>query len=69
MGKFSNPTLEAQLSLIQAEVDPMMVDAANDDFTLSPNSPAVGAGVDGVTLGDPRWWPNIIQQRNTFLCF
>jgi len=50
---------EAQLTLIQAEVDPMMVDVANGNFTLSPNSPAVGAGVDGATLGDPRWFPDL----------
>jgi hypothetical protein len=48
---------EEQLSLIQAEVDPMMADVENGDFTLDPASPAVNAGVDGVTLGDPRWYP------------
>jgi hypothetical protein len=48
---------EAQLTLIQAEVDPMMADIENGDFTLDPNSPAVGAGVNGETLGDPRWFP------------
>jgi len=48
---------EDQLTMIQAEVDPMMADVENGDFTLDPASPAVGAGVDGVTLGDPRWYP------------
>ena len=38
-------------------VDPMFVDAANGDFTLMSNSPLIGAGMDGATLGDPRWWP------------
>ena len=58
---------EAQLTLIQAEVDPMMADVANGDFTLAENSPAVGAGVDGVTLGDPRWWPSTtsVDDANT----
>ena len=35
--------------------DPMFVDAANYDFMLSANSPAVGAGTDGSNLGDQRW--------------
>ena len=37
--------------------DPMFVDAANGDFTLMANSPLIGKGMDGATLGDPRWWP------------
>ena len=37
------------------EADPMFVDAANGDFQLYGNSPAVGAGTDGSNLGDPRW--------------
>ena len=53
---------EAQLTLIQAEVDPMMADVENGDFTLAANSPAVGAGVDGATLGDPRWFPAKVIQ-------
>ena len=40
-------------SLVKA--DPMFVDAANGDFQLYGNSPAVGAGTDGSNLGDPRW--------------
>ena len=42
--------------------DPLFVDAANGDYTLSlgeggNNSPALRAGVNGECLGDPRWWP------------
>ena len=37
------------------EADPMFVDAANSDFMLYAESPAVGAGTDGSNLGDPRW--------------
>ncbi len=37
------------------EADPMFVDAANADFMLYAESPAVGAGTDGSNLGDPRW--------------
>ena len=37
------------------QADPRFVDAANADFTLKYNSPAVGAGTDGSNLGDPRW--------------
>ena len=37
------------------DVDPLFVDAANSNFDLYANSPAVGAGTDGSTLGDPRW--------------
>ena len=40
-------------SLVKA--DPMFVDAANADFMLYAESPAVGAGTDGSDLGDPRW--------------
>ena len=38
-----------------AEADPMFVDAANGNFQLYAESPAVGAGTDGSNLGDPRW--------------
>ncbi len=37
--------------------DPLFKDVANLDFTLADNSPAIGAGIDGCTLGDPRWAP------------
>ncbi len=37
--------------------DPMFVDAANGDFTLMASSPLIGKGMNGSTLGDPRWWP------------
>lgn len=37
--------------------DPQFVDAANADYTLGENSPALGAGTEGSNLGDPRWWP------------
>ena len=37
------------------DVDPLFVDAANGNFDIYANSPAVGAGTDGSTLGDPRW--------------
>ncbi len=39
--------------------DPLFADAANLDFTLSENSPAIGAGTNGSTLGDPRWAPEV----------
>lgn len=35
--------------------NPLFVDAEKGDFQLYKNSPAVGAGTDGSTLGDPRW--------------
>ena len=35
--------------------NPYFVDAAAGDFQLFKNSPAVNAGTDGSTLGDPRW--------------
>jgi len=35
--------------------NPLFVDAANDNLQLYKNSPAVNAGTDGSTLGDPRW--------------
>ena len=37
------------------EADPLFVDAANANFMLSANSPAVGAGTNGSNLGDTRW--------------
>lgn len=35
--------------------NPLFVDAENGNFQLYKDSPAVGAGDDGSTLGDPRW--------------
>ena len=35
--------------------DPQFVDAANGDFTLTEDSPALTAGTDGKAIGDPRW--------------
>lgn len=35
--------------------NPYFVDAANGNFQLYANSPAVHAGTDGSNLGDPRW--------------
>lgn|GEM_PF-4960336 len=40
--------------------DPKFVDpdfATSGNFTLADDSPAVGQGEEGKTLGDPRWWP------------
>ncbi|MBR4520083.1 MAG: DUF5123 domain-containing protein [Paludibacteraceae bacterium] len=38
-------------------VDPKFKDAANADYTLADDSPALTAGTDGKAVGDPRWWP------------
>ena len=35
--------------------DPLFVDAANNNFKLKGNSPAIGEATDGSNLGDPRW--------------
>ena len=35
--------------------NPFFVDAAAGNFQLYANSPAVNAGTDGSTIGDPRW--------------
>ena len=35
--------------------NPYFLDAANGDFTLYANSPAVQMGTNGCTVGDPRW--------------
>ena len=47
-------------------VDPLFVDAADGDLTLSVESPAMNAGTDGKTLGDPRWWPVITYPETDF---
>ncbi len=36
-------------------IDPLFVDAANNNFMLQANSPAIGKATDGSNLGDPRW--------------
>ncbi len=38
-------------------VDPKFKDAANADYTLADDSPALTAGTDGKAVGDPRWVP------------
>ncbi len=38
-------------------VDPMFVEPDSGDFTLMDGSPLIGAGENGVSMGDPRWWP------------
>jgi hypothetical protein len=35
--------------------DPLFVDAANNNFMLQANSPAIGKATDGTNIGDPRW--------------
>lgn len=50
-----NQHLDADWTSIITNADPMFVDAANGDFMLYAESPAVGAGTDGSNLGDPRW--------------
>jgi hypothetical protein len=50
-----NQHLDADWTSIITNADPMFVDAANGDFMLYAESPAVGAGTDGSDLGDPRW--------------
>ena len=46
--------------------DPLFTNAAESDFTLEEASPAVDAGTDGKTLGDPRWWPVIVLPETDF---
>jgi len=36
-------------------VDPLFIDPESGNFMLYSNSPAVGFGDDGSTIGDPRW--------------
>ncbi len=50
-----NQHLDADWTSIITNADPMFVDAANANFMLSANSPAVGAGTNGSNLGDTRW--------------
>ena len=51
-GSRPNPTIDHLYA-----VDPMFTDPDNGDFTLMSSSPLIGAGENGTTLGDPRWWP------------
>lgn len=41
--------------------DPLFVDAANNNFKLKANSPAIGKATDGTNLGDPRWGVEAIE--------
>lgn len=41
------------------QVDPLFTDASTGDLTLAANSPLIGAGSDGSTIGDPRWEPTV----------
>jgi len=52
-GDRGDPTIENLYAL-----DPMFVDAENGDLTLMSNSPLIGMGEGGSTLGDMRWWPS-----------
>ncbi len=36
---------------------PEFADSAARDFTLPDESPLLEAGVTGIAIGDPRWWP------------
>ncbi|MDE2731463.1 MAG: DUF5123 domain-containing protein [Bacteroidota bacterium] len=51
-GGRGDPTIENLLA-----VDPMFTDPDNGDFTLMAGSPVIGAGINGASLGDRRWWP------------
>ena len=50
-----NQHLDDVWNSIITKADPLFVDAANANFMLSANSPAVGAGTNGSNLGDTRW--------------
>ena len=56
-GNRGDPTIDTLYA-----VDPMFMDPANGDFTLMSSSRLIGAGLNGETLGDPRWWPGGLVQ-------
>jgi hypothetical protein len=41
---------------IYRNVDPLFAAPFSGNFRLTENSPAIGAGLDGASLGDQRWW-------------
>lgn len=41
---------------IYSETDPLYANPFKGNLRLTENSPAIGAGENGVTLGDQRWW-------------
>jgi hypothetical protein len=41
---------------IYSETDPLYADPFSGNLRLTNSSPAIGAGQDGITLGDQRWW-------------
>ena len=45
--------------------NPYFVDAPNGNFQLYANSPAVGMGTDGGTVGDPRWGVSVEEYDNS----
>lgn len=60
-GHHAGPTLTG--NIVAA---PLFANAAESNFTLNEASPAVDAGTDGKTLGDPRWWPKITLPETDF---
>jgi len=45
--------------------NPYFVDPTNGNFQLYANSPAVGMGTDGGTIGDPRWGVSLDSYDNS----
>ena len=48
-----------------ANHNPYFVDAANGNFQLCANSPAIGVGTDGGNIGDPRWGVSEVPYDNS----
>ena len=46
--------------------DPKFVHAAKGDYGLFKDSPAINAGSDSKTLGDPRWWPVKVAMKGSW---